>query len=188
MVLLVALGACTSRSVDVALVGDSIGNQVAPLLQDDSDHRWTFAVQDGRRAVGMVEEAEVVAGSAITEAVVELGTNDVLQQVPVPETTAALGRIVDALAGGGARCIHLVTVSTLLPTFGRQPAADDAAQQLNDWMRRTADERDDVALVDWDGELRDAGGTDLLESDRIHPNAEGTALLRELLDAAPGSC
>jgi lysophospholipase L1-like esterase len=185
-VLSTAVGCGSTEPQRVALVGDSITNIVGPQLQSDGPHEWQVEATDGITAPEMVERAQMLAATAPDQVVVNLGTNDALQQKSVEEAIAAIGSIVDAF--GGARCIHLVTLSARLPSFGQTPPAPETAERINEWIRTVADERDRVRVIEWDEEVGDDDGLELLKADRIHPNAEGQERLRDLIERAVGGC
>jgi lysophospholipase L1-like esterase len=170
----------------VALVGDSITNIVGPQLQAEGRHDWQVEATDGVTAPEMVERAQLLAATAPEQVVVNLGTNDALQQKSVDEAIAAIGAMVDAF--GSARCVHLVTISTRLPSFGQTPPAPETAERINDWIRATADEREQVRVVAWDEEVGDDDGLELLKADRIHPDEQGQERLRKLIERAVSGC
>lgn len=175
------------RGPRVTVVGDSISRQAREDLESRHGD-WRVVAEDARTAVSMQAEAHLVAGTRPEHIVVELGTNDALQGLPAEDTIAALGSIVDE-AASAADCVHLVTVSTMLPSFGREPAAPDTAARLNDWMRAVDGEREGVTVVEWDRALASRGGEALLVGDRIHPNDAGRELLVELVaDSVTGGC
>jgi lysophospholipase L1-like esterase len=177
----VALSACSGDTGTVAVVGDSITVQTKEHLDPDID--WNVAASIGATSAQMVPEAQRLAGEGPSQAVINLGTNDALQQVPVQDTEATLESIVGAF--DDSRCVHLVTLGTQLPDSG-QPPASQLAGQLNDWMRRFADEHDNVSIIDWDEEL--AGEDELLLDDHIHPNVPGRERLAAMMADAVEGC
>jgi lysophospholipase L1-like esterase len=181
LVLGVAATACSGDTGTVAVVGDSITFQTKEHL--DPDLQWDVAASIGATSAQMVPEAQRLAGEGPSQAVVNLGTNDALQQVPVQDTEATLESIVGAF--DDSRCVHLVTLGTQLPDSG-EPPASELAGQLNDWMRRFAEEHDNVSIIDWDEEL--AGGDELLLDDHIHPNVPGRERLAAMMADAVEGC
>jgi lysophospholipase L1-like esterase len=187
VVVLAALGSgCSGSSPDVAVVGDSITVLLQDRLSSGSDgEAWNVAATNGATAADMQPAAAQLASAPHDQAVIDLGTNDALRQVPTAETLGVLGAMLDAF--GDADCIHLVTVTTRLPPSG-EPPAPQSAQLINDWIRATADERDEVHVIDWDQETAAAGGEQLLESDLIHPNAQGQEQLEAMIRDAVSDC
>lgn len=167
------------RGPRVVVIGDSISRQARADLESQHGD-WRVVAEDARTAVSMQAEARLVAVTRPEHIVVELGTNDALQGLPVEDALAALESILDE-ATSSADCVHLVTVSTILPYFGREPAPSDTAARLDEWMRAAARGRDRVKVLEWDRALVDGGGQSLLVGDRIHPNDEGRALYVDLV-------
>lgn len=177
----VVSSACSGGTGTVAVVGDSITFQTKEHL--DPEVNWDVAASIGATSAQMLPEAQRLAGEGPSQAVINLGTNDALQQIPVQDTEATLESIVGAF--DDSRCVHLVTLGTQLPASG-EPPASELAGQLNDWMRRFADERDNVSVIDWDEEL--AGEDQLLLDDHIHPNVPGRERLAAMMADAVESC
>ena len=175
--------ACSGGGGPVAVVGDSITYQTRDHL--DEDVQWDVAASIGATSAQMLPEAQRLAGAVPSQAIINLGTNDALQQVPAAETEATLEAIVGAFDDG--RCVHLVTIGTHLPDSG-DPPAGSTAWELNDWMRRFADDHDDVHVIDWDREVSAEAGSELLLDDMIHPNNPGRERLAEMMAEAVDGC
>ena len=175
--------ACSGGGGPVAVVGDSITYQTRDHL--DEDVQWDVAASIGATSAQMLPEAQRLAGAVPSQAIINLGTNDALQQVPAAETEATLEAIVGAFDDG--RCVHLVTIGTQLPDSG-DPPAGSTARELNDWMRRFADDHDDVQIIDWDQEVSAEAGSELLLDDMIHPNNPGRERLAEMMAEAVDGC
>jgi lysophospholipase L1-like esterase len=175
---------CSSTPSDVAAVGDSITVQVQDQLTSGDESRWDVAATIGATAEQMRPGAAELAAGGHDQAVINLGTNDALEGVPRNTTVANLEAMLDGFSG--VDCTHLVTVSTELPESGTDAPA--AAAAINEWLRRTADERDGVEIIDWQAEVAAPGGDELLRPDRIHPNEQGRERLVEMMRDAVGAC
>ncbi len=186
LVWLVAFGvlstACSSTPSDVAVVGDSITVLIEDRLSSGAYNQWDVAATIGATVEQMRPGAKELVSGQHDEAIINLGTNDALEGVPRRTTIANLEAMIDSFSG--VDCIHLVTVGTELPASGVNAPA--AAAEINDWLRRTADERDNVAIIDWQAEIAAEGG--LLRPDRIHPTERGRTRLVEMMRDAVGSC
>lgn len=180
-----SMSACALlRGDPVAMVGDSI----TVLIGDDLDGGvadWKVEAVIGATAAEMVPAGEGLASDSPTQAVLNLGTNDALTQVPAQDAVAALDTLVGAF--DGTDCTHLVTLSTVLPDEG-SPPAPQTATAINEWIRARADADDRLRIVDWNARLVGEGGAELLEDDRIHPNETGQAELAAMIEQSVGSC
>lgn len=180
---LLAVGCSPSR--EVAIVGDSITVLITDQLDTESDTTWDVRAVIGATAEQMRPGADELAATRHDQAAVNLGTNDALTGVPRDTTVANLQAIVDGF--DGSDCIHLVTISTRLPTAD-QPDAQQSAAAINDWIRSTAESDDAVRIVDWDAEVTGPDGASLLQDDGIHPNEQGRTRLVEMLDSSVADC
>ena len=175
---------CSSTPSEVAVVGDSITVLIEDRLSSGADNRWDVAATIGATAQQMRPGAEELASGRHDQVIINLGTNDALDGVPRRTTVAQL----DAMLSGfsGVDCIHLVTVGTQLPASGVDAPA--AAAAINEWIRRTAEERDGVDVIDWQGEISGDRAGELLRPDRIHPNERGRTRLVRMMRDAVASC
>jgi lysophospholipase L1-like esterase len=111
--------------------------------------------------------------------------------VPLPDFRAALGGLVDAATGDGARVLVVALPSGLrepdFPTYlldlGFTPSAKDAIEDHARWaaVAREVAEARGASFLDPSG--RFAAGA-LFSRDGIHPTAEGQRVLAEAVEGA----
>lgn len=185
LLLATVVAACAPVGDRVVILGDSITalgeTQIHRTLDDD----YNVAVSGvfGDRTDQRIGAAQLQAGLRPRQAIVNLGTNDVLQHRPTDRIIENLRRIVDAYSG--ARCIHLVTVNPRLDQAGNRPWS--AAAQLNERMQQMADQIPGASLIRWDRIVEDAL-PESLTTDGVHPSAEGQRLLADAYAEALASC
>lgn len=164
----------------VAIAGDSITLVSGPSFYSalDSDYRVDLRAWLGATARGMETQVHELARHHPRIAVVNLGSNDVLQGKPLDKAVETLGEYVQVFRESGAECIHLVTLNTGMLAAGSDPVADDA-RWVNDQIRGLADSAPDVVVVDWDGALAAREDRAVLVPDTVHPDTAGSDLLAE---------
>jgi lysophospholipase L1-like esterase len=178
-----ARGAFVGPGRQVVLVGDSLTLVSTPALHValGRDNDVTTEARLGVTVAMMQPVATELAASGPDHAVIELGTNDVLQDVPVDTTAEQLEQMVATFRAAGAGCIHIVDVDTRMRRGdGRWTTARAAA--LNQTTAALAAGNDDVVVIGWDAALREAEarGEDLTP-DTVHPDRDGARLLAELV-------
>jgi lysophospholipase L1-like esterase len=127
----------------------------------------------GEELAARVGEATTMAAGKPNQAIVNLGTNDALQHIPIDQSTAALEQILGLFHT--AKCVHLVTINTHM----RPPNGDVTrpwALALNKLIRKEAADKGNVDVIDWDS-INAAAVTkahpDGLTFDGIHPTPSG---------------
>lgn len=171
----------------VAIVGDSITFVSTGAIRDELTpqyHPLTKSVL-GATVARMSDVARRLAGEHPKQAVIELGTNDVLHGTDLAASEAEYRKMVDAFDRAGVECIHLVNVNTRMRAKNNPDTQE--AEAFNQFLRQLADERGNVVVVDWDGavqasaERRQHESSPRLISDTVHPTAEGSQVLAELI-------
>lgn len=180
-------GSCARVGARVTVLGDSITalgtNQIERSLGD----RYDLAVSGvfGDRTDQRLQAAKLQAALRPTDAIINLGTNDVLQHRQTAGIVRNLETLVETYASVGTRCIYLVTINTHLDQDGNQP--HQAAVELNDAMEQLAERTGGVSLIRWD-EIVDDALPEQLTFDGVHPNDEGQRRLVDAYGAALRNC
>jgi lysophospholipase L1-like esterase len=162
----------------VAVIGDSItaiGQQQLKISAGTSfsvDVRAEF----GRTAADQLPAAAELAAEHPKQVIINLGTNDALQHLPVDQTMASLRKMVALFPD--AKCIHFVTVNTDLDQNGNAPKAQ--AQAINRGILALADQLDRGEVIRWDEMVHDSIGTSRpqgVTTDGVHPSPDGQRML-----------
>jgi lysophospholipase L1-like esterase len=151
-VLVAIAGACSAHATEatnesppenVTVVGDSLTYLAqAQIVSTGADLDYRVAVDGipGLTWAQRIDRVEQVAGSPPDVVVVELGTNDVLQNVPLATTTQSLDQAVEALAD--APCVVFVNVGLL---FGDL----DGRDAYNEALDRAVEGHSNMTVFDW---------------------------------------
>lgn len=179
------LVACSMVGERVVILGDSITALGEIQIHEILDDTYNVAVSGefGERTDQRIQAARLQAGLGPRQAIVNLGTNDVLQHRPAAQTITNLRQLVAAYEG--AHCIFLVTINTRLDQSGNRPHA--AAVSVNEGMEQLAMEIPNVELIRWD-QIIDEAAPKSLTTDGVHPSAEGQRLLIDAYAAALRDC
>lgn len=175
----------------VAIAGDSITLVSGPSFYSEMGHEYRVDLRAwlGATARGMETQVHDLARHHPRIAVVNLGSNDVLQGKPLDQAVATVGEYVQVFRNEGATCIHLVNLNTGMLAAGQSPVVEDALW-FNSRLTELADGAEDVELVDWDGALAAAGDRrSVMVPDTVHPDAPGADLLaRTVADSVRKGC
>lgn len=168
---------------DLAIVGDSITVVSNGVLAEElgPDHDVTVVAALGVTLEQMQDEAVTLAADRPDQAVIELGSNDVLQELPIEVSTAQLERMVATFQEAGTRCVHVVDVNThMRRNDGRWTT--EGAERFNAMANELAAAHDDVVVVGWDAAViaAEARGESLV-TDTVHPDGAGAQALATLL-------
>jgi lysophospholipase L1-like esterase len=176
----------------VAIVGDSITEQGQDILLDRLSDAWNVSVdgKSGYRVLQQLRAAAVLAQAGPTQAIINLGTNDLVQGRSAEEISADLGAILAEFPD--TTCVHVVNLAEGIggPDVGRD--LSDAAVAANRAIRDLAARHEGVGVVDWAGALHryeDDGEPDgPMLADTVHPTEVGQHALADLYEEALGSC
>src|SRR4051794_31314102 len=95
---LIAAGCGGPSNDTVGLIGDSITDMSrAPLEHALSDHHVEIVGKFGARSDQVIDDVKVIAASKPGAAIINIGTNDALQQVPATQTRANNQQMIDLL-------------------------------------------------------------------------------------------
>jgi lysophospholipase L1-like esterase len=164
----------THGSTSVAVVGDSITVLVRDDLQRELSPRYRTDVQaqNGMRIDEMLVPLQEALQAKPRDAVVNLGTNDALQGGSHPGWHSGFSSMIRDLEP--VQCAVLVNISTALPNG---PQTNKVAADINAAIGREVAEHPNMHMLDWDAQVRGAGGAALIDDDRIHPSAKGQVAL-----------
>jgi len=171
------------RGQHVLVVGDSITRLLADDFAQRDGGRFDFTVRalDGATSVDMLPYVREVDDVSFGQVVIDLGTNDVVQDVGHEATVTAIEEMIDLFPT--AECIHLVTVNE----HRISPEGTDVVpeiQALNASLHALADAHEQVRLIDWSSEvgayLDDGEPDGPLTWDTVHPTELGQQKLIQL--------
>ena len=188
------LAGCSSGPEEsVAIVGDSITafDQTALNEQLGGDFELVITGNYGKTVDQVMPEAEVVAQRDYDQVIINLGTNDVLQDLPVDQSMAALRQMIELF--GDARCIHLVNINEHMLEPLSKESTTAAAQRFNAAQQQVVDADDQLSVLDWNavaaGSLNDEDPPwSTLTEDSVHPTPEGNTRLNDLYRDALDRC
>ena len=185
---------CSDNSGDsVAVLGDSITSLDQADLNSTlgGDYELTISGNFGKTVSDVMPEAELMATRTYDQVIINLGTNDVLQERPIDKAIETLGAEVALF--DSARCIHLVNINEHMLNQSDGASRAEAAKAFNAELEKYAERTEGVSVIDWNGVASsmlngDDPPTSELTYDTIHPTAEGFAELNDLYSSALGSC
>jgi len=190
LVLAPVLAGCGTPPSDVGVVGDSITVQLEPYL-DSATNRYldlSVAAVSGATIGDMVDDAARVAASRPPALIVNLGSNDVVRNVPPEQSVADLERLLDQFEG--VRCLVLVTVNENMFSYDEGYLTERAAI-TNAALAGVAARRGAV-VIDWNDILttqRQTPGTPDMLLDTVHVTVYGAQVLSAAyLDAVERNC
>jgi hypothetical protein len=178
----------------VLVVGDSITNLTEDSLRerDENRHRFIVRAEDGATSKEMLEviEADDLGGAGHEQVIINLGTNDVRQELTGDETESTIEELIGRF--GDADCIHLTTINeqVLVPD---DPDVPQRNAEINDRLRSIVEREERVHLIDWNARVaahrdRSEDEGSLLEADMVHPTEQGQDELGDLYLEALGRC
>jgi hypothetical protein len=174
----------------VAIVGDSITELSMPTLRRTLSGDWKpwIVGRSGYTVGGLQPDVENLVTKEPVQAVINLGTNDVIQKVPLDESMAAYTTLLDSF--DGVECIHAVTVNEAMVAEG-DDQIDDRAKAFNRRLRGLARERD-LDVIEWAAVVRQQANAGEPEGalliDTVHPTQVGQRILADYYANALLSC
>lgn len=182
----VATTSCGPSGPRVTLVGDSITDvsreEFGAALGDAYDVE--IVGRFGKRTDEVEPEIEAVAAANPSAVVINLGTNDVLQEVPTEEAAASIDRMVGAL--DAADCVLIVTINESMEVKGT--SFTEGAAALNERIEEIADAHPNAGVLDWNEVIDDNGGNGEATWDTYHPSDAGRVALADAYRGAIDSC
>ena len=180
---------CGGPSNDkVGIIGDSITDLSRTPLQTalGSDHHIEIVGKFGARSDQVIDDVKVIAASDPAEAVINIGTNDALQQVPVAQTEANIGKILDLL--DGADCVFLVQINEGITDVASGASRQAEAKAINDALTSLASKHDGVTVIPWNRDIAEHGGAGAITYDTVHLSEKGLVVLADTYKSALASC
>ena len=196
---LVALGSgllasCSdNRGDSVAVLGDSITTLDETDIRTQLGDEFSFTISGnfGKTVAEVLPEAEIVATRPHDQLIINLGTNDVLQGLPVADSMKSLEQMIAMY--DTSRCIFLVNINEHMVDQRTGKSVSDQAKQFNRSLSDLAKTDGRISIIDWNS----TAATQLnganppysdLTSDSIHPTQEGDTLLNELYRKSLEGC
>lgn len=176
-----------SSNGKVGLIGDSITDMSRqPLTQAlGEEDKIEIVGKFGARSDQVIEDVKVIAASEPAQAIVNIGTNDAIQQVPPEQTAANIQQILDVL--GAVGCRYLVEINEGITDQASGAARSAEAAALNEQIARLADEND-VGVIEWNAVIADNGGNGEITYDTVHLSDKGVVLMAEAYRSALDDC
>lgn len=175
---------------DVAIVGDSItvDSEKAFHAALDDQYRLRVRGRGGYRIEEMEPYAIELAVEDPEQVIINLGTNDVLQNGAIDKSVTALNRMIKDFSK--VACFFVVNLNEGMRRDS-DPDVAGRAEVFNLELNRIA-ESSNLKVIDWNGaiEADQAAGSpngELL-TDTIHPSPAGQAVLAKLYKDALASC
>lgn len=184
----VSTGCSLWQKDSVAVIGDSITALGGGALDRDLGDRVDLQLSGnfGETVAQVLPKARDLSAQEFDQVFINLGTNDVLQDLPVPESMQAMQEMVALFEQ--ADCVHLVTINEHM-VHPERGSVSEGARRLNEAMVEFAETDERVRIVDWNAVASNSlDGSDpptsTLTDDSIHPTDEGFEQLDQLyLDA-----
>lgn len=172
----------------VGLIGDSITDLSRDPLTNalGNDHEVEIVGKFGARSDQVIEDVKVIAASNPAEAIINIGTNDALQQVPAAQTAANIQQILDLL--GNVDCRYLVQINTGITDKATGGAREAEATAVNDQLAELAERNDGVKVIDWNSTIADNGGNAAITYDTVHLSDKGIVLMADAYKEALADC
>jgi len=172
----------------VALIGDSITDMSRDPLTTALGEGRTLEIvgKFGARTDQVLPEVEVIAASDPGAAIVNIGTNDAIQQVPADRTAANIQKILNTLDGVGCRYLVQINEAITDKATGASRSAEAAA--VNRELDRLADENAGVEVLPWNRTIAENGGNGAVTFDTVHLNDKGIVLLADTYRDALDRC
>jgi len=188
LLVIVAVGCGTADEDKVGLIGDSITDlSREPLTQALGEDRVVEIVgKFGARSDQVIEDVKVIAASEPAAAIINIGTNDALQQVPAAQTAANIQQILDLL--GDVGCRYLVQINTGITATATGAARQAEAAAVNDQLAQLAELNDGVEVLDWNRTIADNGGNPAITYDTVHLSEKGVVLMADAYRQALDDC
>jgi lysophospholipase L1-like esterase len=168
----------------VAVLGDSITAISRSEIDSALDNYDVHAVgKFGARVDQTFADAQALADEHPKKLVINLGTNDAIEEYPAATTGLSLEKILAMFAD--VKCIAIVTIDNQLTVYGQSRAAQ--AEAVNAQILRIVAAHPTVRLIDWNQIVATGGGLLTVTDDGVHPNDAGkrtlAAAYRSTLDA-----
>ena len=177
----------------VAVIGDSITDLDQTDLHEQLGDEYQLVISGnfGSSIEAVQQEAKFVGARDFDQVIFNIGTNDVLEDLDVDTSIAALREEIGYY--DSARCVFLVNINEHMINRRTGEVTTDAAVRFNAAFDQLTDENPRISVIDW----RDATSSTLnnddppvsrLTQDSVHPTTEGNRKLNDLYAAALEGC
>jgi lysophospholipase L1-like esterase len=178
--------AFTDRTL--VIIGDSITGLTAKVVEKrfSTSFEVTTNAKWGARVDEQLQAAELLAATEPDVVIINLGSNDALQDWPIEDTRAALLKMLALFKN--ADCVRFTTISTSMNQESKPHKA--SAETINVALQAIAlaqRKRPQAGLVEWDSRIQ-SQGVAALTSDTIHPNDAGALQLVDAYADSLASC
>lgn len=188
-VLVAAVAACGGGDESkVGLIGDSITDMSRQPLTTalGTDHVVEIVGKFGARSDEVIPDVKVIAASNPGAAIINIGTNDALQQVPADQTRANIQQILDLLEDTG--CRFLVQINEGIADKATGTPRTEEARAVNAQLASLAEENDGVEVIDWNATIASNGGNGVVTYDTVHLSDKGVVLMADVYRTALDGC
>ena len=183
-----AAAACGgSTNQKVGLIGDSITDMSRGPLQQalGSGHKVEIDGKFGARSDQVIEDVKLIAASRPGAAIINIGTNDAIQQIPAKQTAANIQQILDLLKDVG--CRYLVQINEGITDKATAASRQAEAHAINQQLAALAD-KNGVDVIDWNRTIANNGGNGVITFDTIHLTDKGVLLMAAAYKKALDAC
>lgn len=177
----------------VAVIGDSITDFDQTDLHEQLGDEYHLVISGnfGFTIEAVQPQAKFVGARDFDQVIFNIGTNDVLEDLDVDTSIAALKEEIGYY--DSARCVFLVSINEHMINRQTGEVTTDAAERFNAAFDRLAEENPRISIIDWSGETsatlnNDDPPVSTLTQDSVHPTAEGNRRLNELYASALRRC
>lgn len=193
-VLVVASSGCSNAGDSVVVLGDSITALGHGSLEESLGDTYGLSISGnfGKTVEQVIPEAQRLAGErSYDQVIINLGSNDVLQELPVDESMAAMRQMVALYPD--ARCIHLVDINEHMVIESTGEPRTDQAVAFNEALEELSGSDDRVSLISWNDVASEELNDDQppwsnLTTDSIHPTDQGNDEIDRLYRTALRRC
>lgn len=193
VLVLATTAGCSNKGDSVAVMGDSITALDQSTMEEQlgGDYELFITGNFGKTVAEVMPEAEVLAQREYDQVIINLGTNDVLQDLPLDSSMAAMRKMIDLFPS--ARCVHLVDINEHLIVQDTTTSRTEQATAFNAALEEMASKDDRLSIIDWNevaaGALNDEDPPwSTLTKDSIHPTDAGNTELNQLYRSALQDC
>lgn len=196
VVVIVALvgAGCANAGDRVAVLGDSITALGHGSLEQNLGDTYDLSISGnfGKTVEQVLPEAQRLADERNYEQVIiNLGSNDVLQNLPVEASMAAMRQMVDLYPE--AHCIHLVDINEHMVIESTGESRTEQAVAFNAALEQFSAADDRLSVISWNDIASQSLNEDqppwsTLTTDSIHPTDQGNDEIDQLYGRALRRC
>jgi lysophospholipase L1-like esterase len=139
----------------------------------------------GARSDQVLQDVKVIAASHPAAAIINIGTNDAIQQVPPEQFATNVQRILDELED--VPCRYLVAINDGITDKATGASRAPQARALNAQLDSLGD-KNGVKVIDWNQTIAANGGDGAVTFDTVHLNTKGVVLLAHTYQDALAKC